>query len=98
MASIWNDYGFKPIHYRVLWWMIDMGAMRGPLVRGWMGVCAGDLGVHRITLNRVIKRLVAKGFLAQGKKGTFGLVAESFESDADVSRVKVLAEKSDAVA
>ena len=92
MASIWNDYGFRPIHYRVLWWMIDMGAMRGPLARGWMNVCSADLDVHRITLNRVVHLLVAKGFLRALKKGSFGLVPGAFESDADVSRVKVLAE------
>ena len=92
MPTIWADFRFRPIHYRVLWWMIDMGAMRGALQRGWMNLCAADLSIHRITLNRVVKKLVAEGFVRELRKGTFGLVEQAFESDADVSRVKVLAE------
>lgn len=70
-----------------------MGAMRGPLVRGWMGLCAVDLSIHRITLNRAIRKLTSEGFLYEVRKGTVGLVPTAFESDADVSRVKVLAGK-----
>jgi DNA-binding transcriptional regulator YhcF (GntR family) len=92
VPSIWDNNGFKPIHYRVLWWMIDMGAIQGALMRGWMNVCASDLKIHRITLNRVVRRLVESGFVRGGKRGTFALVESAFYSDADISRVHVLAE------
>lgn len=87
---IWGNHQFKPLHYRVLWWMIDMGAMRGLLQRGWMQIASADLHVHRISLNRAVKRLMEKGFVIAGKKGSFGLVPSAFDSDADTARVTVL--------
>jgi len=66
-----------------------MGAMRGALMRGWMGIAADDLGVHRISLNRAMKLLEAQGFVRQLKKGTHLLLTEAFDSEADPSRVKV---------
>jgi hypothetical protein len=90
ICPLWGNMGLKVIHYRTLWWMIDMGAMRGALMRGWMNVCAGDLEVHRITLNRVVKRLVVCGFVRQLKKGTYELVETAFESEADAGRVRIV--------
>jgi hypothetical protein len=84
---IWQDRRLKPLHYRLLWWLLDMGAAGGLLGRGWMLVASMDLGVHRITLNRALKRLVSEGIVVAGRKGSFGVRVESLESDADQTRV-----------
>jgi len=86
---IWRNHLFKPIHYRVLWWMIAMGAGEGALMRGWMNECSDELGVHRITLNRVVRRLIERGFVRALKKGSHALVDEAFAFE-DNPRVRVL--------
>lgn len=73
-----------------------MGAMRGALLRGWQQIACEDLGVHRITLNRVLKNLESKGFVRQVRRGTFSLVQETFISHSDQSRVKIIKETDDA--
>jgi DNA-binding MarR family transcriptional regulator len=69
----------RPIHYRVLWWMIENGGLSGPLTRGWGKAASAQLGVHRITLNRSLKRLAAVGLVRNtSAKGAFELVRENF--------------------
>lgn len=70
-----------------------MGALRGCLKRGWMQIASADLHIHRISLNRAVKRLMERGFVVGGKKGSFGLVPAAFDSDADTARVTVLPNK-----
>jgi hypothetical protein len=89
---IWADLGLRPLHYRVLWWMVDMGAMQGAFLRGWQQICAEDLGIHRITLRRATKVLVEKGVLQEFRRGTIGLVPKAFESEADTGRVTIIKE------
>ena len=89
---IWADLGLRPLHYRVLWWLIDMGAMQGAFLRGWQQICATDLGIHRITLRRATKVLVEKGLLQEYRRGSVGIVPEAFESEADPERVKIIRE------
>jgi hypothetical protein len=90
---IWSDLKLKGLHYRVLWWLIDMGIMAGALCRGWQGICAADLGVHRITLRRATLGLISKGVLVEPARGTIQIVPKAFDSTADPSRVKVLRPK-----
>jgi hypothetical protein len=89
---IWDNLGLRPLHYRVLWWMVDMGAMQGAFLRGWQQICAEDLGIHRITLRRATKVLISKGVLQEYRRGTVGFVADAFESEADPERVKIVKE------
>lgn len=90
---IWSDAGLTPLHYRLLWWLVDMGAIAGTVQRGWQKVCASDLGVHRVTLRRATLVLISKKFLRQGeKRGTVAFEAGAFESFVDQSRVKVVRE------
>jgi hypothetical protein len=91
--EIWRQHGFKPLHYRLLWWLIDMGAAQGLLGRGWMQIASEDLGVHRITLNRALKKLHEKRMVVAGKKGSWGILPQAFDSEVDESRVKVLPSK-----
>jgi DNA-binding transcriptional regulator YhcF (GntR family) len=72
--------------------MIDMGAMQGAFLRGWQQVCAEDLGIHRITLRRATKVLIAKGILQEFRRGTAGFIPEAFESEADPGRIKIIRE------
>ena len=84
---IWSRRDLIPLDFRILFWMIDAGMMEGALARGWMQICAIDLRVHRITLNRRLKKLTASGVLILEGKGFYSFNAEAFESAVDEERV-----------
>jgi len=88
MPALHDIKGLRPIHYRVVWWMLAKGGAGGALVRGWMGMCAGELGVHRITINRAMRVLRKKGLARELARGTFELALEHFTVDED-SKVKI---------
>jgi hypothetical protein len=90
---IWSNLKLNGLAYRVLWWLIDMGIAGGPLCRGWQGICAADLGIHRITLRRATRSLVSKKILSEPARGTIQLVAGALDSTADPGRVKILRPK-----
>ena len=85
---LWSRKDLIPLDFRILFWMIDAGMMGGSLARGWMQICAIDLRVHRITLNRRLKKLTDKGVLVLEGKGFYVFNAEAFEGAVDETKVR----------
>ena len=76
--------------YKLIFWLIDCGAVDKVLVYGWQKQAARQLNVHRITLNRNVEILVEHGVLIQGKKrGEVGLNSAIFEHAVDTSEIEV---------
>lgn len=58
----------RPIHHRVIWWIVDAGAVGKVMERGWRNQCADDLGVHRRTVYAAIRKLNGWGIMKNGSK------------------------------
>lgn len=67
-------------HHRLIWWMIDAGAMQGKLPRGWVGECGAQMGCTGKTMNGRLKRLVEVGCLERRGQGDYRIRAEFFAS------------------
>lgn len=67
MPAIWQLKELRPIHYRVIMWMVDAGAIGKTPARGWRDKCAADLGVHRQTVYKAVTKMIAWGVMSAGK-------------------------------
>jgi len=61
--------------------LVDVGGMGNVVGYGWMCKCSEATGLHRITINRAVKRLVRKGLLRTVGKGSVEFNMRGFESD-----------------
>jgi len=87
---IWKRDDISKIEFRLLWFLIDVGGMGHTIGRGWQKKCAECLGRNRITINRIVKRLVAKGLLVHSaKKGEVEFNPAGFESPLPDNFVKL---------
>lgn len=90
MQAIWQIKTMRPLQYRLIWWLLDAGAVGKRLRHGWQKQASRQLSVHRITINRNVELLVELGVLFQGqKKGEVGLKADVFNSAVDRSELKL---------
>lgn len=87
---IWKNTKLLEQHHRMLWWMIDAGAMRGMLERGWQVVCMKQMGCTQATVGNRIKLLVAAGALTKTKQGGYVFNPEFFASQVPEGSVKVV--------
>lgn len=89
VTSLWQIKELEKAQHRIIWWMIDAGAVGRLLAFGWQKKCAEDLGIHRITINRNEEVLYRLGVLYRGKaKGQAGLRASVFDGAVDKSKLK----------
>lgn len=73
-SALWQIPELEKAQHRIIWWMVDAGAVGRLLAFGWQKQCASDLGIHRITINRNEEVLYRLGVLYRGKKkGEVGL-------------------------
>jgi len=85
---IWN-IPLKPVMSRLLWYLIDAGAVGNFLCHGWQRVASAQLGIHRITINRTVKRMVVMGILSDGDgKGEITVRPEVFKKAADQTKLR----------
>ena len=86
---IWKK-DVKAVVHRILWWMLDAGVPGNILRHGWQLAAAKQLGIHRLTLYRQIKVMVAAGILIEGKmKGEVMLNTKIFDPQADRSQIRM---------
>ena len=64
--SLWQRSDVTANEYRLIWFLIDVGGMQHIVARGWVEKCAKEMGFHRSTVHRLVKRLVKKGLLRHG--------------------------------
>ena len=89
VKSLWQIPELEKTQHRIIWWMVDAGAVGRLLEFGWQKRCADDLGIHRITINRNEGVLYNLGVLYRGKrKGQAGLRASVFDGAVDKSKLK----------
>lgn len=82
---IWAIDGLSARDYKVIWWMLDAGGAGNILCFGWMDLCSRDLGFHRITLNRILRKLEAKDIVDKlPKKGEYTLIQAAFDAHVEV--------------
>lgn len=90
MPAIWQLRELRPIHFRVIFWMLDAGAIGVTPARGWRDHCAEDLGVCRQTVYAAVKKMIAWGLMSGGKnRGEAVLNPVLFECHVDRTRVKL---------
>ena len=90
MQAIWQIKTMKPLQHRIVWWLLDAGAVGKKLRHGWQKQCARQLSVHRITINRNVELMVEYGVLFQGeKKGEVGLKPEIFNREVDRTLLRI---------
>ena len=86
---VWKNTRLGAAHHRMIWWMIDAGAMKGVLGRGWITECSRQMGIgNQSVLNR-IKLLVEVGCLKKVGGGKYRFQADFFESAVPDGSVKV---------
>ena len=56
-GPIWGRPELFTNDYKILLWMIDAGAFKVPLGRGWIGICADSIGIHRGTITRCLAKM-----------------------------------------
>lgn len=78
---IWKRTDISKTEYRLIWFLVDVGGMGNVVAHGWMTRCSQAMGLHRITINRAVKRLVKKGLLRNVSKGQVEFNMHGFESD-----------------
>lgn len=89
-VCIWNIKGMKTLQHRIIWWMVDVGAVGKVLQHGWQAEAARQLGIHRITLWRQCELLIEKGMMREGdKKGEVILNPEIFKSVANPRKIRM---------
>jgi hypothetical protein len=77
---IWQRKDIAVNEYRLLWWIIDVGGIGQVLKYGWVGKAANSLGLHRISVNRIVGRMIDKGLLIRPSKGNVMMNPEGFVS------------------
>lgn len=77
---IWKRTDIGVTEYRLLWFLIDVGCMGNVAGRGWVKKCAEEMGLHRITINRTVSKLVNKGLLIRPRKGNVEFNMDGFVS------------------
>lgn len=86
---IWKNTKLLEQHHRMIWWMIDAGAMRGVLDRGWQRACMEQMGCTQATVGNRIKFLVGTGALKQLGQGQYVFNPEFFASAVPEGSVRV---------
>lgn len=90
MSAIWKIRELRQTHHRIIWWMVDAGAIGKALKRGWQKECSKDLDMHRLTLHAAIRKMTAWGVVSEGeKRGDVILNVSLFERKVDRTRVQV---------
>lgn len=64
-TCLWK-LSLKPTMSRLLWFLVDSGAVGKVLCNGWQRIASEQLGIHRITINRNVHKMVAMGILSAG--------------------------------
>jgi DNA-binding transcriptional regulator YhcF (GntR family) len=85
---IWARESLRCIDYRLIWWMIDAGVLKGELARGWIQEAASDLKVHRTTVHRRLRGMEKAEVLKCVGTGFYVINSDSFESGIDEARVR----------
>ena len=75
---IWKRTDIGVNEYRLLWWIIDVGGIGHVLGYGWVSKAADSMGLHRITVNRIVHRMIAKGLLIRPSKGNVQMNPDGF--------------------
>lgn len=86
---IWKRTDVGVTEHRLIWFLIDVGCMGHTAQRGWVNKCAEQMGVHRITVNRTVKRLVEKGLLIRPRKGNIEINVAGFASTLPADFIKM---------
>jgi hypothetical protein len=90
MSVVWQIRTLRPIHHRIIWWVVDAGAVGKTMGRGWQKECAANLGIHRLTLSANIKQMVKLGVLQKGeRRGEFVLPASLIKRTVDRAKVTI---------
>jgi hypothetical protein len=91
---LWKRTDVSSNEYRLLWFLIDVGGMGHVVSSGWVGKCAVEMGLHRVTIYRIVKRLVKKGLLRHvGGKGGVEFNLSGFDSTLPDDFVKLKIQK-----
>ncbi len=89
MKTVWQVKGLHDTHYKLIWWLVDAGAVGRVLARGWQERAAGNLGIHRITLWRAMDVLIEHKIAQKGYlKGDITLNIEAFAKSVDIEGLK----------
>lgn len=78
---IWKRNDISKTENRLIWFLIDVGGMGNVVAYGWQIRCSEAMGLHRITINRTVKKLVKKGLLRNVSKGQIEFNMHGFESN-----------------
>ena len=90
MSAIWQLKTMKAVQHRLIWWLIDVGAVGKAARHGWQRSAAAQLGIHRITINRQVQLLVELGVLREGKKkGEVSVNPSCFVKTADKTGLRI---------
>ena len=90
MNPLWRRDDLKAVHYRLLWWIIDVGAMKKTLLFGWQTEAARQMNIHRLTVKAAVDTMVVAGVLTNvGKKGEVRLNPAAFASGASADQVRM---------
>jgi len=87
-GAIWARRDMYARDHRVLWWMIDAGAFKIPLGRGWINLCAVDLKMSRATVDRALRKMEKMKILHKEGVGFYVIKPEALASYVDPEKVK----------
>jgi len=78
---LWKRTDLSANEYRLLWFLIDVGGIDCVVCSGWIGKGSVEMGLHRSTIYRNVKKLVKKGLLRHvGGKGGVEFNLSGFDS------------------
>ena len=88
--AIWQQKTMKAVQHRLIWFLVDLGAVGKVAHHGWQRAAAAQLGIHRITINRQVELLVELGVLSEGKKkGEVSVNPSCFVKAADRTGIRI---------
>jgi hypothetical protein len=85
---IWQRTDISSNEYRLLWWIIDVDGIGHVLSRGWVNKAANTMGLHRVTITRIVNRMIKNDLLIRPAKGSLQINPEGFSSTLPENFVK----------
>lgn len=77
---LWKRTDISITEHRLLWFLIDVGCVGHVAGRGWVGKCAVQMGLSRITVWRAARGLVEKGLAIKPRNANITINPEAFAS------------------
>ena len=91
VKCLWIDYKLKPVIFRIIFWMLDVGAPGHIMQHGWQVACAREMGMHALSVSRNVEIMIEAGILIKAEKhGEVILNTKRYSRCADRSLVRMM--------